>query len=405
MKKNFLFTCILGMFFLFPVCINAQVGINNVNAVPDPSAGLDVNFPDRGFLPPRVALVSKDVADPIIAPATGLLVYNIADAGVAPYDVKAGYYCWSGFQWDPVLPPPGTNIGDMQYWNGIQWVVVPAGAAGQVLTFQTPTGALNAIPTWAQPVCSPNLPVVVTNDVSNITLVSAVSGGNLSDGGSPVTLRGICWSTLPNPTVDDSHTTDGAGPGPFTSNMTGLSVFTIYYVRAYATNSVGTAYGNQVSFQTLSFAVGLAYQGGIIIYLDETLQHGIISATTDQGAGAVWGCYGFTMGTSPGIGTGQANTTAIVNGCGTAGIAAKICDDLILNGYDDWYMPSIDELYLMYIQRDVIGGFAVTEYWSSSEDTTIPAPAYAAHYVPFYMGGQAWADKRYQYYVRAVRSF
>jgi hypothetical protein len=405
MKKHYLFTFILSMFLLFPNCISAQVGINAGNADPDPSAGLDVNFPDKGFLPPRVSLVSTNAADPIVGPAAGLLVYNIAGAGVAPYDVKAGYYCWSGVQWNPVLPPPGTNIGDMQYWNGLQWVVVPAGAVGQVLTFQTPTGALSAVPMWTQPVCSPNLPVVVTDDVSNITLVSAAGGGNLSDGGAPVTARGICWSTVPNPTVDDSHTTDGAGPGPFTSSMTGLSVFSIYYVRAYATNSIGTAYGNQVSFQTLSFAIGLAYQGGIIIYLDETLQHGIISATTDQGVGGAWGCYGFAMGTSPGIGTGQANTTAIVNGCGTAGIAARICDDLVLNGYDDWYLPSRDELYLMYLQRDVIGGFAVTEFWSSSEDTEVSAPAYFAHYVAFYDGGQHWADKRNEHYVRAVRSF
>ena len=71
-----------------------------------------------------------------------------------------------------------------------------------------------------------------------------------NDGNATVTARGVCWSTSHNPTVSNSHTTDGSGTGSFTSSITGLSQNTTYYVRAYATNSVGTAYGNEVSFTT-----------------------------------------------------------------------------------------------------------------------------------------------------------
>ena len=79
-----------------------------------------------------------------------------------------------------------------------------------------------------------------------------MGGGNVTaDGGATVTARGICWSTSQNPTISGSHTTDGTGTGTFTSNMTGLEPNTTYYVRAYATNSAGTAYGDQVSFTTL----------------------------------------------------------------------------------------------------------------------------------------------------------
>jgi hypothetical protein len=89
------------------------------------------------------------------------------------------------------------------------------------------------------------------------------------------------------------------------------------------------------------FYIGLSYAGGIIFYFDGTGQHRLISATTDQSSGAQWGCYGATIGgTSNAIGTGQANTTAIVNGCATAGIAARICNDLVLNGFSDWFLPS-----------------------------------------------------------------
>ncbi len=92
---------------------------------------------------------------------------------------------------------------------------------------------------------------VTTTSISNITENSAQSGGNISnDGGATVTARGVCWSTSSNPTTADSKSTDGSGTGTFTSSLTGLSPGTTYYVRAYATNSVGTAYGNEVSFTT-----------------------------------------------------------------------------------------------------------------------------------------------------------
>jgi hypothetical protein len=88
-----------------------------------------------------------------------------------------------------------------------------------------------------------------TTDITDITKESALSGGNISsDGGSPVIERGVCWSTSSDPSVTDSHTSDGTGTGSFTSNITGLTSFTKYYVRAFATNSIGTAYGNEVSF-------------------------------------------------------------------------------------------------------------------------------------------------------------
>ena len=96
-----------------------------------------------------------------------------------------------------------------------------------------------------------NLPSVTTNEVSNISFTTATCGGNVTyDGNATVTARGVCWDTLPNPTLDGNHTTDGSGTGTFTSSITGLAQSTTYYVRAYATNSVGTAYGNEVSFTT-----------------------------------------------------------------------------------------------------------------------------------------------------------
>lgn len=96
------------------------------------------------------------------------------------------------------------------------------------------------------------LPTVSTTAITNITTNSVVSGGNITaDGGGTITVRGVVWSTTQNPTIAlTTKTTDGTGLGNFASNVTTLAQNTTYYVKAYATNSAGTVYGNQVEFKT-----------------------------------------------------------------------------------------------------------------------------------------------------------
>ena len=106
--------------------------------------------------------------------------------------------------------------------------------------------------------CPASIPVVETDEVSNITISSASCGGNVtSDGGDPVTVRGLCWGREEYPDLSDEITVNGSGIGPFESQITGLDCDSVYYVRAYATNSVGTAFGSQKMFTTLACPVGL----------------------------------------------------------------------------------------------------------------------------------------------------
>ena len=120
-------------------------------------------------------------------------------------------------------------------------------------------------------------PTVTTAAVTNIGEHSATSGGNVTDdGGSPVTVRGICWGTSHNPTTSNSHATSGSGTGSFTVSMTDLTAHTTYYVRAYATNSVGTEYGNEVSFTTSEEPTG--------DWVDLGLPSGLLWATRNVGA-------------------------------------------------------------------------------------------------------------------------
>jgi uncharacterized protein (TIGR02145 family) len=99
------------------------------------------------------------------------------------------------------------------------------------------------------------LPELTTTVASNITVATAVSGGNVMfDGGSAVIARGVCWGNEPNPTITNNKTSNGRGNGTFSSNLTNLVSGTTYYIRAYAANSLGTAYGSQVSFRTVTIA-------------------------------------------------------------------------------------------------------------------------------------------------------
>jgi len=121
-----------------------------------------------------------------------------------------------------------------------------------------------------------------------------------------------------------------------------------------------------------AFTIGQASGGGIVFYVDGTGNHGLIAPITDQSAGAEWGCRGTSLTGAAGtaVGTGTQNTADIVSGCSAAGIAARVADTFTLGGFSDWFLPSIDELNLLYAQRNVVGGFDVSGshfYWSSTE--------------------------------------
>lgn len=100
-------------------------------------------------------------------------------------------------------------------------------------------------------------PVLTTDSITDITIVSAVCQGSvIQQGGSQLTAQGVCWDTSPEPTIADSHTVEAGEPGFFESNVTGLSPNTLYYIRSYATNSEGTSYGNEMSFYSSVYSPG-----------------------------------------------------------------------------------------------------------------------------------------------------
>ena len=142
----------------------------------------------------------------------------------------------------------------------------------------------------------------------------------------------------------------------------------MYYVRAYATNNVGTSYGPQVSFTT-TISVGDTYQGGTVFYVTGSpgAQHGLIASTADQSSSIAWYTAPLvvTGATGTAIGTGSANTTTIT-GLQASGNAAATAKAYTGGSYNDWYLPSKDELNQMYTQNAYLNMLSFA-YWSSSE--------------------------------------
>lgn len=272
---------------------------------------------------------------------------------------------------------------------------------------------------------------VTTNNVTGVGPTSATCGGNASvtaDNNLPITVKGVCWGTGHNPTISGSHTTDGTGPGAFTSSITGLSINTQYYVRAYASNQLGTYYGEEKSFSTTNGMPTVSLDINSLIIVSSTSMSCTSNASFDGGftitsRGVCWGTVPnptiANNHTNDGSGTGyyssvltglDDNTVYYIRSYATNQVGTSyseqfvltqdyrsylgfprivyngstyviypdlgrmdwvtgntMCQNLDFAGFTDWFLPDKDLLFFMYLNQNAIGGFQSYEYWSSTE--------------------------------------
>jgi hypothetical protein len=197
---------------------------------------------------------------------------------------------------------------------------------------------------------------------------------------------GICWSTSNNPTILDSVTVlGGTATNYYECNLRNLNPNTTYYVRAFVSNVQFIGYGPVQSFQTTNIQlldeyqggyVGLVFQPGDVGYVANQV-HGLIVAKQNISNSLQWynGTNTATGATSTLFGSGNANTNTIVLSQGVGNYAAKMCSDLVLLGYSDWYLPSKDEFWRVNQIQQTYGGWLDSgyKYWTSSENNSSSA--------------------------------
>ena len=294
--------------------------------------------------------------------------------------------------------PGGNSKGDMRYWNGQKWVYIPIGSPGQVLQISP-----NGNPEWR----GAGYASLTTDSVKSINPTTAYFEADISaNNGSKVTERGFCWATSSSPTLSDSSTSVGKGTGKFSAQINKLNGGQTYYVRAYATNGAGTVYGNElVLLMQSAYSIGsTGPAGGIVFYDKGSYSNGwryLESSTTDQSLNEDWGCQNvnITGANGSGYGAGQQNTFDILSSC-SGTIAASVADGYATNGYTDWYLPSRNELDLMYVnmKQKGRGNFSIDTYWSSTEASSLSAYG-------FNFNNPIVNNKSTNYRVRAIRRF
>jgi len=221
---------------------------------------------------------------------------------------------------------------------------------------------------------------------------------DMLNGADAATVRTTIGAGTGNGTV-----TGVTGTAPIVSSGGNAPAISISPATASAAGSMSAA--DKTKLDGTTHAIGESYGGGIVFYIYDGGQHGLIAATTDQSTGVVWTTSAFQStvcnATRDGVNSGFANTERISIQPVSGSYAAQVCAAYQGGNFGDWYLPSKSELYLLYLRKNTVGGFANNYYWSSTEYNNI-----GAWEQDFSSGGlQGPAFKNLTYYVRAIRAF
>ena len=357
--------------------------------------------------------------------------------GISPGgNIQIGTMIDAGYKFDV----SGTARVTGAFTTGSVTLPTSHGSNGQVLT-TTGSGTLS----WSTPVTgvtSASSPLSITSNTISLGTVPVANGGTGTTNGSITGTTALSFaaggsnqnvSILPSGTgsvgigtnspnssaiLDASSTTKGFLPPRMTyaqkiaiaSPPQGLMI----YCTNCGTNGEpeyfnGVAWVNMAggTVASVPITLGSTYGGGKVFYILQSGDpgyvagetHGLIAATSDTQGYRVFGCRGWPSGTSTALGTGAANTTTLL-GCSETNFAAKLARAVTDGGYNDWSLPSKDELNKLYLNRNLVGNFIDVNYWSSSESNCC-----YAWYQKFSDGSQNDDDKNAQKGIRAIRSF
>ncbi len=402
-----------------------NIGIGTVT--PDNSSKLEIKSSNKGFLPPRLTTTERDS---ILNPADGLIIFNINSGcpnyyynglwyewcgnGVNPLGTIASLSCDSSFNYGTILSGSTCIVYSMiPYINGNGGVfnsqtINSTGVTGLVATILSDTFSNGAdslrVEISGLPISSGianfliniggqscvlqrvvSLPI---GSVSTLNCGTATNTGTLTVGDTAVGVSSLISYTGGNGGFYSAQSINSSGVTGLTAHLiadtfqigSGNLLFNITGIPC----STGIAsFTVTIDTTTCTFShnvispinIGDFYQGGYVAYIYQVGDpgyipceiHGFLVAQSDFTPNTPWGCRGTFFNTSPNIGDGMSNTIQIVNGCSETNIAARLCYNLVQNGYSDWCLPSRNELSKIYLNRSLLPGILNYHYWSSTD--------------------------------------
>jgi hypothetical protein len=287
------------------------------------------------------------------------------------------------------------TFADINWANGPYFIKTETDPVGETDYTITGTSQLLGVP-YA-------LFAKTSGDVSGTIAASHISGLQTSITNNPAVLANTAKRSYPH--ADSIKLSEIKGINTGDQDLSGK--VDVIEGKGLSTNDYTVIDKSKVD--ALTHTIGETYGGGKVFYVYNGGLHGLIAATSDQATGIRWygGSYTNTRARADGVGGGKANTVIIIAGQGPVdgdSFAATVCNEysVTMSGvtYGDWYLPSLTELHLLYLQRNVVGGFTSTAYWSSTEANMDSAYGWG-----FDNGQQFYVGKANVYYVRAIRSF
>ena len=305
--------------------------------------------------------------------------------------------------------------------------LVPTGSAASLTNFptfnQNTTGNAATATTAGNITATTNTTLTSLSSLTSVGTIASLTTGAITNSGKVIV--GASSAASASAVLEASSTTQGFLPPRMTKAQRDAMVSPVAGLMIWCSDNFGgeievyngSIWVNMNGFSNSTLSIGDYYQGGKIAYIlvsgntgyDANVQHGLIAATSDQSSGITWsnGSDITTGATGTAIGTGLSNTNAIIASQGetaTSYAAAGLARAYAGGGYTDWYLPSQDELSKLYLNRETIGGFALTKYWSSTVAGNLDGGG-TARYQSFLDGSQDISYKYRLNYVRVIRAF